>query len=443
MQCEKKQFKTPAGSDQGLTPEQQHRGRRNVYCAASFGFVFLVFISASPIGVLFIKRLGGSDLQALLPASLLLLLHFVQIPVSMKVAPRYGKIFMVICWFIAAGLLGLAFITAFFLKHGQPAVISFLIIFIIAQVFQCAGSSFWLPMLHDIVPVNRRGRFFGRLRALWNTTGLVLVLLSGLFIGKNPELWKFYFIFGIAILLLIGRGIIVIRTPVGNSLTGDLHFDDWRHHIRQLLGQKKLLLFLGYYCILGFGMGILGQPLVIYMKFRGIPDNNNIFIFCSSNLGKILSLLIASVVVDRFGTKKVFFAAHIILCATCFSVVAIGMLETTAVAWLLPIVLVISGGTVAISGVACIAQLFHLIPNQGRAFFMCLSWIIISAGIAISMPFVGWLLDITGEGWSTTVFSLKIDIFQLIAGVAGIVMISAVGLLYLVQDYRPTHKQET
>jgi len=228
MQCEKKQPETAVNPEQGLTPKQQHRGMRNVYWAAPFGSVFVVFIYASPIGVLFVKKLGGSDLQALLPASLLLLIRFVQIPVSMKIAPRYGKVFMISCWFIAAGLLGIAFITAFFLGHGQPAVISFLVIFLIAQVFQASGSIFWFPMLHDIVPVNRRGRFFGRLRALWNSTSLVLVLLSGLFIGKNPELWKFYVIFGVAILLLTGRGLIILRTPVGNSLTGDLEFDDWR-----------------------------------------------------------------------------------------------------------------------------------------------------------------------------------------------------------------------
>ena len=242
MQCDNKQLETIADSNQGLTLEQQNHGMRNVYWAVPFGAVFLVFISASPIGVLFVKKLGGSDLQALLPASILLLIRFVQIPVSMKVAPRHGKIFMVSCWLIGAGLLGVAFITTFFLGYGQPAVISFLIIFLIAMIFQASGAIFWFPMLHDIVPVNRRGRFFGRLRALWNTTSLILVLLSGLFIGKNPELWKFYIIFGVAILLLTGRGLIILKTPVGNSLAGDLDFDDWRHYIRQLLIQKKLLL---------------------------------------------------------------------------------------------------------------------------------------------------------------------------------------------------------
>ena len=130
-----------------------------------------------------------------------------------------------------------------------------------------------------------------------------------------------------------------------------------------------------------------------------------------------------------------------VLCAALFSVVAIGMQETSTVAWLLSIVLVVSGGMIALSGVACTAQLFHLIPDRGRAFFMSLSWIVIVAGIAVSLPFVGWLLDITGEGWSTTVFSLKIDIFQLIAGITGIIMISAVGLLYFVHDYHPMHKR--
>ncbi len=389
MPYEKKQLEIAENSNQGLTPQQQHHAMRRAFLAAPFGSVFMVFISASSLGALFIKELGGSDLQAMLPGSMLLLVRFIQIPISMKIPPRYGKVVLISCWFITAGLLGTAFLSTLFFNHGQPAVISFLIIYFIALLFDSAGTIFWFPMLHDIVPVNRRGRFFGRIRALWSTTSLVLVLFAGWFIGKNTELWKFYVLFGFAIFMFTCRAVIFLKIPAGNSLSGDLEFEDWRHHIRHLLKQKKLLLFLGYYCILGFGMGFLGQPLVIYMKYRGISDANNIFIFCSGNVGKIFALLVASIIVDHLGTKKIFLAAHITLCIACFSIVAVGMQETSTVAWLLPIVLIISGGMVAVSGVACTAQLFHLIPDRGRAFFMSLSWIMIGAGMAISPPFVG------------------------------------------------------
>lgn len=423
-------------ANQGLTNDQQTRGMRSVYWAASAGSIYYVLASGSAVSVLFIKELGGSDFQAMLPASLLLLTRIIQLPASMKIAPGRGKRFMVNCWHVATGLLGLAFLLPFVLGKGQLSVISFLVLFSIASAISASGGVFWFPLLHDIVPVHTRGRFFGKMRSIWNVVSVAAVLAAGAFLGKNPDLWQFQIIFLITLVLFAGRSFIVRKMPTGNSLAGELEFDDWRHYIKGLLKQRALLIFLAYYGVLGFFMGFLGQPLVLYIRHRGFPADDNIFIYCFSNFGTIASLFVAGVLVDKLGTKRIFLATHLVLCVVCFFVVFVGTMSQAATMYLLPVALVFAGGMIAASGVACTAQMFHLVPDRGRAFFMSLSWIVIFIGRALSPLCIGGILGWCGEDWTITLFSAQWDIFQFILAVAGIMMLSAVSLLYFIQEVK-------
>jgi MFS family permease len=400
------------------------------------GSVQLVLMSGSAVGVLFIKALGGSDFQAMLPASLVLLLRVIQLPISMTIPPRCGKRFMVVSWHIAAALFAAAFLLPFLTGPGQVGVIAFLMLFSVALVASTSAMTFWFPMLHDLVPVSVRGRFFGKLRSIWNLTSLLVVLGAGVFLGKNPALWQFQIVLLLSILLFSIRTFIVRRIPTGRSLAGELDFAKWQHYVRSLWRERALVMFLLYYGVLGFFMGILGQPLVLYIRHLGFPASANIFIFCFNNLGMVASLFVAGMFVDRLGTKRIFFATHLVLCIVCFCVVAIGTMPSTTALYLLPLAMVVAGGMIAASGVAATAQMFHLVPDRGRAFFMSLSWIIIFAGRAISPLFVVGLLGLAGERWTVTLAGVQWDIFQTILAVTGICMLGAIVLLGRVQEVK-------
>jgi len=428
-------FGSALGS-QGLTAEQQTRGMRSIYWAASAGAVQMVLAGGSAVGVLFIKELGGSDFQAMLPASLMLLLRVMQLPISMKVPPRRGKGFMIGCWNVATVFFALAFLLPFLTGGGQLGVILFLSLFSVAMVIGASGTTFWFPLLHDLVPVQMRGRFFGKLRSVWNFTSVLAVLGAGAFLGKNPAIWQFQVIFLLAVGLFVVRTLVIRQVPTGTSLAGELDFAGWQHHIKGLLKQRALVLFLVYYGVLGFFMGILGQPLVLYITHLGFPASDNVIIFCFGNFGMIASLFVAGVLVDRLGTKRIFLTTHLVLCAVCFFVVAVGTMSRTAAMYLLPIALVVAGGMIAASGVAATAQMFHLVPDRGRAFFMSLSWIIIVAGRALSPLCVGGLLGLAGDNWTITLAGMQWDIFQLILAITGAGMLTAIILLRSVQEVK-------
>lgn len=421
----------------GLTEQQQQVGMKYVYLAASTGSVMHMVMTGSAIATLFIKTLGGSDFQAMVPGSLAFMLMFLQIPVSMRVRPGNAKPFMLRCWSWSILLFILAVLSPLLIPSGKHLPLIVLMLFGVAQAVSTGGGTFWMPMLHDVVPVHRRGRFFGRLRAVWNSVGLVIILSGGFLLGDAPEVWQFQVIFGFALLLLLIRNNIVARIPAGNTLSGDLDYDDWKRYVRGLLREKPLLVFLGYYGALGFCMGFLSQPLVLYMKYRHIDAGNNVFIYSFTTMGMILTFLVAGVLVDRLGTKRVFLMTHLVLCGVCFFVVGMGQLANEWIKILMPFAMGASGGAMAASSVACTAQLFHLVPNRGRAFYLSLSFIITSAGLAVSPLLIGALVDIVSSQWSVSLFGLSWDIFQVCLSVAGVLMLVLIALLQLVQSVHP------
>jgi MFS family permease len=436
------QSNSPDKTSTGLTQCQQTAGMRLTFYSASVGAVLLVLLRGSAIGALFIKQLGGTDFQAMLPASMLLLSRVVQIPVSMHIAPGNGKRFMLRGWAFAAMVMILAFALPAFIDDGKGMVEIFLILLGIVVVIDAGASAFWFPMFHDLIPAHRRGRFLGRLRATWTFTSFLIVLASGFFLGKDPDIWQFQVIFGVAIILYCLRVYFVSKIPTGNSLSGERDFDNWRHYVRNLLRQKPLILFLTYYGILGFCMGFLNQPLVLYMKARGFPAKDNVIIYSFTTLGAIVANLFAGHLVDRFGTKRIFLVAHLILCLTCFAVVGIGMGPNAYAMFLLPAAMVISGGTIAASNVSCTAQLLHLIPDRGRAFYFSLATIITFAGVAISPLLAGMILDAVGDGWQHNAGFVTLDIFQVLLLCAGVLTLAAIIMLLLVQNVHPNKDME-
>jgi len=65
-----------------LTEKQQRTGMRLAHLGQGTGAILPQLLIQSVFGVLLIKHLGGSDFQAMLPGSLLLLPRILQIPTS-------------------------------------------------------------------------------------------------------------------------------------------------------------------------------------------------------------------------------------------------------------------------------------------------------------------------------------------------------------------------
>ena len=420
-----------------LSGADQRRGMRLVYWGQGIGATLTMLLMQSALGVLLIKHLGGTDFQAMLLGSMLLLSRVLQIPVSLIVPPSQGKRFMLICWLLN-GFAMLAVLGVTFLPIENRLMVRLILVLLgLGSVVLMSGTTFWFPLLHDVVPDDQRGRFFGRMRMLWSIGMFVATMLIGLYLGPAPPLWKFRVVLAVGLVTYFFRNWVIAHLPEARHGVIDTDYSDWKLYVRQILSRKDVLIFCGYYALLGHCVGYLGTPLVLYMKEMGFQVGGNVIVFGFKMLGQALSFLVAGILADRIGTKRVFMLAHIVLCAVCVGVVWIGWLPQRQAGYLMPVIMVVSGGMVAMTSVACSAQLFHLAPDRGRAFFMSLSMIVMTAGMALSPLVAGWVRGSVPAGWRWAVGGVDMDIFQVVLACAGIGMLAVMTVLFFVDDVRP------
>ncbi len=417
--------------------DQQRRGMRLAYCGQAVGVVLVQLLVNSAFGILLVKHLGGSDVQAMMLVTFYMLSRILQIPVSILVPPWIGKRFMLWCFSINGLMIMAGLAVTFFPIEGMPKVKIFLLLIALGFAVQMSGYTFWFPLLHDVVPDSQRGRFFGKMRAIWSSSTFVAVVLIGLFMGESPPIWKFQVVLAVGLVLYFARNIFLIRLPEGRSVTANTDYADWKSYVKQILSSREVLIFCGYYSLLMFCAGFLGTPLVLYMKEKGFPVCENMIIFGFTTLGSVLSLFLAGELTDRIGTKRVFLIAHLVLCAVSLGVVKIGGMPKHQAEYLMPIAMILSGGMIAMSGVACSAQMFHLAPDRGRAFFMSLSMVVMTVGFGFSPLLAGYIFQTVPDNWVMVIQGVSLDIFQTMLFAAGMSMLVLISLLVFVEDVRP------
>lgn len=421
-----------------LTREEQRHGMRNAILSQAFGSQFLCFIYASAVFPLFLKKLGASDLQAMLPGMAFYCFYLVQVPISLIVPPERGKAFLMRCWFSSSVTMLLALAPLLWLGEGVKSVYLLLIGVIAAILLQVAGTAFWFPLLYDVVPANRRGRFFGTMRSIWSLVFLGLSMAAGVFLGAEPPLWKYIAVMGCSTALQLVREPFVARIPVLPAATDSRL--DWRSELRYVVSRRETRIFCGYYLLLLFLAGFLGAPLVLYMHHLGFSTRDNTLIYAMSVLGRVVALYGAGPLVDRVGTKRVFIGVHVLLCALAFGVTAIGELPAAYAASLMIGLQILSGATLAVSNLASTTQIFHMAPARGKALHLILTNGVVMLGSGLSPFLAGLLFD---SRWRTAEWSLggiALDIYQLLFMAAGAGLLAALALVRFVADVRAMDK---
>ena len=429
---------SPEESSERLTPQQQLSGMRAAYIGQAAGLPLVHVLFASAIGTLLIKRLGGSDLQSLLLGSLLTGLYFLQLPTSILVPARWGKSFMLWAWMACGVLIAGVAIVPSLMETGPATVWVILVLAAGAAGLTVSGTTFWFPLLHDVVPAHQRGRFFGRMRAIWTACVLGLTLAAGAALGTDPEIWRFQLVLAALLPLYLLRNVFLARiATVPVSLSGQDDHREWKSHLRSLLGRHDVLIFVGYCAGVLFLATFLALPLVLYMRRMGFAPRDNVIVFSFTQAGMMLAYLLAGTLTDRVGTRRVLGMTNLGLSLVCFWIVAIGRTDPSVAKVLMPLAMLGSGSMVAMMGVASSAQLFHMAPQRGRAFFMCFCTVVTGTATAASPLLIGVILDAVPAEWSLSIGALELDIFQVLIGAAGIALLGMLGLVRFVRDFRP------
>lgn len=410
---------------------------RYAYAAQAFGIILGMFFVRSAFGTLFIKHLGGTDTLAMWVIAIPGVMRVLQIPISIWIHPAKGKKFLLLCWALFGILMGfVALIPS--ISHNSGFVLRLTVITIIlAFLINLAGATFWFPLLHDIIPENFRGRFFGRLRAIWSTTLFVATICSGLFLGSSPETWQFQVVILVGVLLVFLRNSLVVRIPTpSKALAMQDDFSHFRHHLKSITRDRQIGIFSFYFVMLGSCAGFLSHPLVLYMRNMGFSVRNNIVVFGFTTLGMVLALFFGGKAIDSLGTRRIFLLVHSTIFCMLLLLVGVPFISYKYLVFLLSIIFVISGAAVAVSNLACTSQLFYFAPERGRALFLSLLNIFLFLGPSVAALITALVSSRIETDKEFLLWGGHFNLFQIMLSVAATVTLALLPILKHIKDVR-------
>jgi len=169
------------------------------------------------------------------------------------------------------------------------------------------ASPFWITWIADLVPENIRGTFFGRRANLGQVSGVLAAVLVGLYLAKDPPLYKFTVGFTVAGLagfidILIHRWVPEIAPPprAGNA-RGILNI------LIEPVRNRNFRSFLGFVLLMWLGAGMVSAYVNLYLVRELSLSYLQIALYMTvlSGLAHILFSELFGVCVDQFGNKPV------------------------------------------------------------------------------------------------------------------------------------------
>jgi MFS family permease len=272
-------------------------------------------------------------------------------------------------------------------RIALPLVILSLLVFCVGGSLQGAG---WFALLSPIIPAAIRGRFFGRLRVTFLTVSILFTMLITGVLKITQSMVAFQGLLAVVVLAGIARFFTYARIPelereVGNA---NIRKQSFRKACIQVFAIPGYIQFNSYVFLIT--LLTAGVPLVFGLMQK------DVFRFSESQIMLVGNLLLAGNMagcglggraVDRFGTRKVFFFAHL-----AYAIVILVMLSRHWMPWPLVVHACVCSFlfslVAAAAGVAISSEVLALIPSSNRSLSTAVNMSLTSWGIALAGIFV-------------------------------------------------------
>jgi predicted MFS family arabinose efflux permease len=390
----------------------------------------------SSLLILYASMLGASRFLSLTTTALQYLGVFVlSVPLA-YLMERTGKKRLILPA-LSFSLLGLLAVAAAgsFLEVGRGMLLSGLIVFSLTSAVYIAG---WFPLLQGVVPESERGRFFGRMRVIWQSLVAVVLLGATWLIGRNAEISTIQWIFFAVALLMIGRIFFISRIP---EIPRKLHASPLQQQLGSVLGNRRLRRFSAYvFTLYLFSSASIPLAFVFARLQLDVPDNYLVLLSAFMNVGSIAGFHFGGRMVDRYSTRKVFFAAHLALGVLNLLFLCIYRYSTWTGIFLVLVVafygLAHSASTIATSSeILVLAHKDYL--NTSIAFSVAFNY----AGIGVSRVISGYLLEagLAGKTWS--LFGLHVTQYHTFFVCYAVLLLASFVLVFLNPPIRVRKRQ--
>jgi len=289
-----------------LTPADQRRGFQLMTLSTVIAFVgdevfagnILMIIALhfkateGYIGLLWFLILGSSLLQ-------LFIVGFAQ-QRSKKVLLYVIYGFATVCSLPALGLDH-----AFRIKGVWAALAVLAVCVGLRQTVYSMATPCWMGLLRQMTPAGKRGRWLGLLRTSWQSSLVLTLLLTGLYLGRDPEWHELRVMIILGILSQVIRTLCIVPVPSippepPSSKNG------WWEAILAPIRDRNYRPFLLYSAFFGLALGLQEGFRLVYLVRLGFGQN--LALVCSSltALGAVVTLFAWGRLADRFGNHGVF-----------------------------------------------------------------------------------------------------------------------------------------
>ena len=309
-----KTFATHVPPASKLDDAQRRHGRICAYASTWFGCYAEVMTDSSAIVILYITLLHGSPTMTMLSTSFPALAAILLTIPGAAIASRIGlrRTYAVSCYIGCAGMLLMAAAPVLDAPLDRYAVLLGCLVYSLSRPLY--GVT-WYPMLDNVLLPSERGPFFGTMRFSYLALTTSSFFLISLAMGKDPPVWALQLVVGVVGALLIGRKCCLDRMPVEPCRRS-------RYPLRLTLAisirNRPLVGWSVYTCCIGLASSALLPLTMIYLKHEVMANAKVVqWISVIYMIGLIISHLVASRMLRRFGVKRLQPAGHVtfIVCA--------------------------------------------------------------------------------------------------------------------------------
>lgn len=346
--------------------------------ASCWGAVAQVMINDSSVIIIYATLLGAGEMISVMTSSLQYLsLCFLMIPFA-YLAERIGKKRQILC----ASALGCLMLlgTAAAPWCGQYAQAVLMCTLLIFAVTISGYLSAWFPLLDAIVPPERTGLFFGRLRFAWQTVAMVFIFISGWAIGKHASIGALQIIIVLAGLGMLGR-FWYVNDMLEEKTRPKM---PWPTVWRDIVANRPLTGFSVYlFCLYALANATVPVVFIFAKKHLLLADNVIVISSACSMGGLLCGYLFGGWAVHRHGVKPVFLTAHLVFGVLNLLLLTIHSNSFWTVFVLIGVITAY-GFFLAFASIAVSSEMMALSPVNNKAMSIAFCYSLYAAGLGFS-----------------------------------------------------------
>ncbi len=288
--------------------------------------------------------------------------------------------------------------TAFLLAGSRPTLA--LIVFLLLYTWHCAGAGLtivgWQDMIAKIIPVDRRGRFFGITNFIGNSSGILGALAVTFVLDRFafPQGYVLSFVAAAVLILISWISLSLTREPAIKSTKPAVSQMTYLRSLPKVMrADRNFLKYLVaqiFFSLSGMATGFL---IVYTSKNWNLPDAQAGGFVIAMQVGQSISNLFFGFLADRKGHKLSLEIALILnVLSLAFAILA------PSPAWFYP-VFFLRGAVFAGTFISGVSIVMEFTGHENRATYIGLANTVPGVAGSVAPLFGGWLAGAVSYQW--------------------------------------------